>query len=72
MPDRAAIPGHHLVAIAAAVAAALGADARILDIQAAGFWARMGRRAVQSSHNLLRGPNAIRSLARPDPGANRR
>ncbi len=72
MPDHADIPAHHLVVIAAAVAAALGADARVTGVRPSGFWTRLGRRAVQASHNLLRGPSPVRSLARPDPGANRR
>jgi len=51
-----AIPEHHRVLIAAAVAAACGPDARVIGtwqvVAAAGEWARLGRIAVQSSHSL--------------------
>jgi hypothetical protein len=51
-----AIPEHHRVLIAAAVAAVCGPDALIVGALPIslelGDWARLGRIAVQSSHSL--------------------
>lgn len=56
MDENPAIPEHHRILIAAAVAAVCGPDARVigavpLQIEA-GAWARFGRTAIHHSHGL--------------------
>ncbi len=66
------IPEEHRVVIAAVVASIAGPYARIAGIrpaaEGAGAWATRGRAAIHASHNIQRGPSAIRSLAAA-PGA---
>jgi hypothetical protein len=50
------IPEHHRILIAAAVAAACGPGARVLNVVPAeaepDSWARLGRMAIHHSHSL--------------------
>jgi len=75
MPETTArIEHRHLVLVVAAVAAVCGENARILGIvpavaTAGNAWTHAGRLSIQGSHRTGRPAFALRTLAKPYPGA---